>query len=66
MLRTILIAATLILCATGAAYGGGHPATNRQRTDMCLRHHHWGWGFIALERAEIAHSHPNGLIRVCR
>jgi hypothetical protein len=65
MLRTILIAATLILCATGAANASVHPATNQHRTDVCLRRHHWRWGFIALERAEIAHRHPNGLIRIC-
>jgi len=65
MLRTILIAVTLILCSTGAVSASGHPATNQHRIDVCLRHHGWAWGYIALERAEIAHHHPNGLIRIC-
>jgi hypothetical protein len=65
MLRTILIAVTLILCSTSAVTASGHPATNQDRIDTCLRHHGWPWGSIALERAEIAHHHPNGLIRIC-
>jgi hypothetical protein len=65
MLRTILIAATFILCSTTAVSASGQPAANQHRIDACLRHHGWAWGYIALERAEIAHHHPNGLIRVC-
>ena len=66
MRRMILIS---LVGVAGLAMTASVEATPKpchtDRIDACLRAHGWPYGLFALQRAEIRHGHPNGLIRIC-
>jgi hypothetical protein len=51
--------------AAAAPIGATPEPSPTNRVDSCLRAHGWPYGLFALQRAEILHGHPNGLIRIC-
>jgi len=51
--------------AVTAPVGATPSSSDTDRIDACLRAHGWPYGLGALQRAEIRHGHPNGLIRIC-
>jgi hypothetical protein len=64
MRRTILIGLSLALLP-GTATAAHGASSHDHAVNVCLRHHGWPFGLLALERAELQHGHPNGLIRIC-
>jgi hypothetical protein len=66
MRRIILISLIgLAGLAVTAPVGATQEQSATNRVDSCLRAHGWPYGLLALQRAEILHGHPNGLIRIC-
>jgi hypothetical protein len=66
MRRFILISLIVLGAFAVTAPVGASPTPSRtDRIDACLRAHGWPYGLVALQRAEILHGHPNGLIRIC-